>query len=171
MSRDRTGWMPGVLMILAGGMALAFAWWVERGLGITPCELCLLERWPWRILIVAGVAAAVLPGALRRVFLWCGVLLMLGSIGLAVCHAGVEWGWWPSPLPACHAPHVTGRTMAERLASMPVRPQKPCDWPTYLVPGVPVSMAVIGGFYALVVLVGLIGSLRSGQRQIRRIFR
>jgi hypothetical protein len=54
---------------------------------------------------------------------------------------------------------------------MPVRPQKPCDWPTYLVPGVPVSMAVIGGLYALVVLVGLIGSLRSGQRQTRRIFR
>lgn len=170
MSRDRTGRMPGVLMILAGGVALAFAWWVERGLGIMPCELCLLERWPWRILMLAGVAAAVLPGGLRRVFLWCGVLLMLGSLGLTVCHAGVEWGWWPSPLPACHAPHVSGRTMAERLASMPLRPQKPCDSPTYLIPGLPVSMSVMGGVYALVVLAGLIGSLRSGQRHTRRIF-
>ncbi len=64
-------------------------------------------------------------------------------------HVGVEFGWWPSPLPECAAPHVTAGSIAERLAAMPARPAKPCDEPTYLVPGLPLSMAAMNLVYAL----------------------
>ena len=52
-------------------------------------------------------------------------------------HVGVEQGWWPSPLPECAAPNLGGGTMAERLSRMPLFPSKPCDEPTYVVPGLP----------------------------------
>ena len=39
--------------------------------------------------------------------------------------------------------------MAQRLAAMPAHPSKPCDEPTYLVPGIPVSMAAANGLLAL----------------------
>ena len=43
-----------------------------------------------------------------------------------------------------------GGSIAERLASMPARPAKPCDDPTYLIPGVPVSLAAMNLLFALV---------------------
>ena len=63
---------------------------------------------------------------------------------------GVEQGWWPSPLPECAAPNLGGGSIAQRLARMPAHPAKPCDDPTYLVPGLPVSMAAGNGLLALV---------------------
>ena len=64
-------------------------------------------------------------------------------------HIGVEQGWWPSPLPECAAPSFGGGSIAERLARMPLRPAKPCDDPTYLIPVLPVSMAAMNLLYAL----------------------
>jgi disulfide bond formation protein DsbB len=68
---------------------------------------------------------------------------------LAFVHVGVEQGYWPSPLPECAAPHFSAGTIAERLASMPARPSKPCDEPTFLVPGLPLSMAAMNLVFAL----------------------
>lgn len=160
----------GLFLALAGGLALGVAWWVEHVLQIMPCELCLVERWPWRILILIGIIDIVLPGAAGGPVLWLAVPVLLASVGLAACHAGVEWQWWPSPLPGCHAPHISGRTMAERLASMPLRPSKPCDAPTYLVPGLPLSMSVMGGLYAAAILAVFFIWKRRMARTARRIF-
>jgi hypothetical protein len=38
---------------------------------------------------------------------------------------------------------------------MPLRPVKPCEFPDYLVPGLPVSMAQMAFLYALAVCAGL----------------
>jgi hypothetical protein len=43
----------------------------------------------------------------------------------------------------------SGMTMAQRLAAMPARPTKPCEFPDYLIPGLPVSMTQMGCLYAL----------------------
>jgi disulfide bond formation protein DsbB len=81
--------------------------------------------------------------------LWLVLLTVLAAAALAFVHVGVERGYWPSPLPECAAPHFTGGSIAERLASMPTKPSKPCDDPTFLVPGLPVSMAAMNLLYAL----------------------
>ncbi|MFT8472901.1 disulfide bond formation protein B [Acetobacter persici] len=160
----------GLFLALAGAVALGVAWWVEHVLHIMPCELCLVERWPWRVLFLIGLVDILLPGAAGGPVLWLCVPTLLASVGLAFCHAGVEWGWWQSPLPGCHAPHITGTTMAERLASMPLLPSKPCDAPTYLLPGLPLSMSVMGGLYAAAVL-GVFGVWRYRvSHTARRIF-
>lgn len=65
------------------------------------------------------------------------------AVGIAGMHVGVEQGWWPSPLSACSAPVFHGGTFAERLASMPARPSKPCDVSDRLVRWLPVSMTTL----------------------------
>ena len=160
----------GFFLVLASVLALGVVWWVENILHIMPCELCLVERWPWRILLLVGLIDIVLPGVAGGPVLWLSVPLLVASIGLAFCHAGVEWGWWPSPLPGCHAPHIHGTTMAERLASMPLLPGKPCDYPTYLVPAVPLSMSVLGGLYAAAVLGIFVVMKQRAKQAVRRIF-
>ena len=77
------------------------------------------------------------------------VLAMLVDAALAVVHVGVEQHYWPSPLPECAAPRFTGGSIAERLAQMPARPAKPCEDATYLIPGLPISMAAMNLLYAL----------------------
>ena len=77
------------------------------------------------------------------------VLTLLADVALAFVHVGVEAHWWPSPLPECAAPRFIGGSIAERLASMPAHPAKPCDDPTYLIPGLPVSMAAMNLMFAL----------------------
>ncbi|WP_415504442.1 disulfide bond formation protein B [Acetobacter sp.] len=154
--------LPNLLLIFSGVVAMLFVWWVQDGLGIAPCPLCLWERWPWRALVVIGAVGLLVPRRWARTVAWFGVPALLVDLVLVGVHAGVEWRFWKSPLPECLSPHLTGATMAERLASMPLRPSKPCDLPTYLFNGLPISLTVMEGVAALAVLVLLIaGLLRS----------
>jgi disulfide bond formation protein DsbB len=138
-----------ILAALGGAAALAFAYAVEVWGELPPCALCLLERWPYRIVIVLGLLAAVAPLRLFRFILILAVLCLLADAAIAAVHVGVEFGWWPSPLPECAAPHFSTGSIAERLASMPARPAKPCDDPTFLIPAIPVSLAAMNLLYAL----------------------
>jgi disulfide bond formation protein DsbB len=152
-----------VSLLVAGG-ALAVALGSERFGGLVPCALCLVERWPYRIAIVCALLALLprLPARvlLSRLLLWAVVLCMVAAVAAGAVHVGVEQGWWPSPLPECAAPNLGGGSIAQRLARMPAHPSKPCDDPTYLLPGIPVSMAamnlllalVFGGFLAISLL-------------------
>jgi disulfide bond formation protein DsbB len=127
---------------LAAGAALGAALGAETFLGVVPCALCLVERWPWRIACLLVLAGLFLPRGPARAALALAGLVVLGGAGIAAVHLGVEAKLWPSPLPECAAPHfIAGQSIAERLASMPERPAKPCDEPTFIVPWLPLSTA------------------------------
>jgi disulfide bond formation protein DsbB len=143
----------GLAAALAAALALAVAEGSERWFGFVPCALCLLERWPWRAALVFGLLAAfVRPRRAGRALLMVAALTLLVSAGLGFLHVGVEQGLWPSPLPECAAPEIHGANLAQLLASMPARPSKPCDAPSFLIPGFPLSMAAMNFLYSLVVL-------------------
>ena len=152
---------------LAAFLALLIAYGSERMLGLVPCALCLLERWPWRIALVLGLIAAILPRLQGRLVLGVLGLTLLASAALAFVHVGVESHFWPSPLPECAAPHLSGHTVAQLLASMPARPSKPCDAPTFLIPGLPLSMAAMNLLYSLVFLGLLVGWFLQSRRGAR----
>jgi len=140
---------------LASGLALAIALGSERFEGLVPCALCLVERWPYRIALVAGVLGLLMP----RPWAWGALVLCILAVAAAsvaaFVHVGVEQGWWASPLPECAAPNFVGMSMAERLAHMPATPSKPCDEPTYLLAFLPVSMAAMNMWFALCLTFGL----------------
>ncbi|KXV27172.1 disulfide bond formation protein B [Gluconobacter japonicus] len=150
----------GGLFVLAGLAALGTAWFAEHRLLLAPCELCLWERRPWRVLIAIGVLTLAVPRRYARYSVLVGQVCVAVSIGLAVLHAGVEHKFWPSPAPECRAPVFHGGSFKDWMASMPSRPNKPCDSPDYLF-GLPVSMTELGGLYAVAVFVlGSLGTVR-----------
>jgi disulfide bond formation protein DsbB len=155
-----------VATALAAAAALGVAYAAETWGDLVPCALCLLERWPYRIVIVLGLLAAVAPRAWVRPLLVVAIAGLLGEAAIAAVHVGVELQWWASPLPECAAAHVSGGTIAERLAAMPARPSKPCDEPTFLIPGVPVSIAAMNMLFALVIAAGV--AILAGQRRSRK---
>ncbi|HEY2132784.1 MAG TPA: disulfide bond formation protein B [Acetobacteraceae bacterium] len=137
------------LSALAAAAAFLVAYASEIYGGLVPCALCLIERWPYRIAVALGVVGLVLPRSLARLALALLSLTMLVGAGIAATHVGVERGWWPDPLPQCAAPHFSGGSIAERLASMPATPSKSCEDPTYLIPSIPISMATMDLIFAL----------------------
>ncbi len=146
--------LPLRTVALAGALAAAFALAVahvaELGFGLVPCALCLWERWPYRVVLVLGLLAALLAPRHARWLLALMLLAVVTDVAMAITHVGVEFRWWPSPLPECSAPAFGGGSIAERLAAMPARPAKPCDDPTFLIPGLPLSMAAMNLLFALV---------------------
>ena len=145
-----TRWVS-CIAVLAAALALCVAFAAEDWGGHVPCALCLVERWPYRVALVgAGVAFLLPPRPARLALALVGVAALAGAV-ISFVHVGVEQGWWPSPLPECAAPRFRGGSIAERLASMPAKPGKPCDEGTYLVPAIPISMAAMNLLYALAV--------------------
>lgn len=152
-----------VVTAIGAAAALGVALGTEAWGQFVPCALCLVERWPYRIVIVLGLVAAVAPRGLVRLLLWVAVAFLLADAAAAAVHVGVEFGWWPSPLPECAAPRFSGGSIAERLAAMPARPSKPCDEPTLLIPGLPVSMAAMNLLFALAFSIILAMSLANSK--------
>ncbi len=143
------------LAVLAAALALVVAFVVEDWGRIVPCALCLWERWPYRVMLVLGGVALLLPSGSARIALALVAVAAMAGAGLGFVHVGVEQGWWPSPLPECAAPAFHADGIAERLARMPAAPAKPCDEGTYLLPPLPLSMAAMNLLYALAVGLGL----------------
>ncbi|MBR0679604.1 disulfide bond formation protein B [Roseomonas eburnea] len=139
-----------VLILALAAAAPLFAMGSETWWGLAPCELCLWQRWPyWAAAGLAGLAV-VLPGRAR----WA--LLALAGVGVFVSaaiggfHVGVEQGWWPSPLPGCAAPTAGGAgSIDDMMRGLAATPTKPCDAATYLIPGLPLSMAALNLIYGL----------------------
>ena len=155
-----------IVAALGAAAALGVAHAAEVWDELVPCALCLLERWPYRLVIALGLLAALAPARLVRPLLLVAMLALLADAGVAAVHVGVEWQWWPSPLPECAAPHFGGGSIAQRLAAMPARPSKPCDEPSFLVPGLPISMAAMNLLFALAFAALLaISLLRSRSRR------
>ena len=149
---------------IAAGLALAIALVSEHWAGLAPCALCLWERWPYRVIAVLGLVAVVLPRPAARILLWLAALTALAGAALGAVHVGVEQHLWPSPLPECAAPTFSGGSIADMLKAMPAQAAKPCDSPSFLIPGVPVSLAAMNLLYAGALALVLAGVLwRSGR--------
>jgi disulfide bond formation protein DsbB len=139
----------------ACALPLAVALGAERFEGLIPCAFCLLERRPYYAGVIAGVLALLLPRRAARLMQWLVVALLIVAAVMSFVHVGVQWHWWPDPLPECRAPDFHGMTMAQRLAAMPLRPAKLCEDPDYLIPAIPISFPEMGVLYALAVSAGL----------------
>src|SRR3954464_4368737 len=81
------------------GAALLSQYWA----GLAPCELCLLQRWPWAAAIF--VALLALGSGSRAAMPWVALLLAAVfalSVAFAFYHVGVEQHWFAGPT-ACTA--------------------------------------------------------------------
>jgi disulfide bond formation protein DsbB len=124
------------LTFAAAFAALGFAYFAQYVLLLAPCELCLWERWPYRIVALLAIASSMSQPRTTRWILGLAGLVMLANVGISGLHVGVEWNWWNSPLPECNGELTPG-------APLPAIPATPCDRPIYPLPGLPLSFATL----------------------------
>ena len=81
------------------GAALLSQYWG----GLAPCELCLLQRWPWAAAIAISLVALIAGNraALPWLALALAIVFALGMV-VAFYHVGVEQHWFAGPS-ACTA--------------------------------------------------------------------
>lgn len=133
---------------LAAAAALAVAHASQYWGGLPPCPLCLWQRWPYWAAIALGVVALALPVRVRPGVLAAMAVLFLGNAAIAALHAGVEWGFWPSPVPECVVePGTPAATVDDLLRVLRPLPAIPCDEAAIRVLGL--SMAGWNAVYAL----------------------
>src|SRR5690242_920704 len=114
------------------GTALLSQYWG----GLAPCELCLLQRWPWAAAIVASLVLVAVGERARLdwVALVLGLVFVV-SVVFAFYHVGVEQHWFAGPSACTAAPG--GATTLEQmkqqiLGTAPVL----CDRPAWTLFGV-----------------------------------
>ncbi len=65
--------------------------------GLQPCVLCLYQRWPWGVAIVASLLALAVGNrqpAMPRTLLGLAAAALFIGAGIAAYHVGVEQQWW-----------------------------------------------------------------------------
>src|SRR5580700_5142563 len=92
-----------VLVLAASVLVLGAALLSQYWGGLSPCELCLLQRWPWRVAIAIAAAAWLIGGKVPLPIpaILLGTVFLVGS-GIAFYHVGVEQHWFAGPT-ACTA--------------------------------------------------------------------
>jgi disulfide bond formation protein DsbB len=117
--------------VVLGGALISQYWG-----GLAPCELCLMQRWPWAAAIAIALIA-IMVGS-ESLLSWLAlVLTAVFAVGgaLAFYHVGVEWHWFAGPS-ACTGAATAADTVealkARILGQMPVR----CDEPAWLLWGI-----------------------------------
>jgi disulfide bond formation protein DsbB len=123
-------------VLMASAIVLGTALLSQYWGGLAPCELCLMQRWPWAAAIVISLVV-VLVGE-RAGLAWIALLFGLVfaiSVVLAFYHVGVEQHWFAGPT-ACTASEGGAMTVEQMkqqiLGTAPVL----CDRPAWTLFGV-----------------------------------
>ena len=144
------------------GGALVSQYWG----GLVPCELCVLQRWPWVASIVISTVAIVVD--CRPALPWIGLTLAavfaVGS-AFAFYHVGVEQHWFAGP-GACTGAATAADTVealkVRILGQMPVR----CDEPAWSLWGI--SLAGWNFLASLVLVASCLVVFWRRRRPLRR---
>ena len=84
-----------IFSALASSILLGSAFWFEIVAGLSPCKLCILQRWPHALLIMIAFIGIVY---IKKN--WILLLIVLSAITsglIGFYHSGVEQGWWAGP--------------------------------------------------------------------------
>ncbi len=112
------------------GAALSSQYWG----GLVPCELCVLQRWPWAVAITIAIIALFVGH--RPLLPWVALtlgLVFLVSIGFAFYHLGVEQRWFagPSACTLSTAAPTTLEEMRQRILNAQVVRCDEVQWSLY----------------------------------------
>ena len=78
-------------LLIFSVFSILFAFYVEHALGHKPCNLCILQRFPYIASIILIVIVTIFKNFQRLVFLLLSLIFLLGTL-LSLYHVGIEQG-------------------------------------------------------------------------------
>ena len=96
----------GFELFAISAFMLGFALISQFGFGYAPCELCIMQRWPYVAIGIIGIIALFIGKSRPKVaaaFIALAGGVFLTGMGIAIFHVGVEQKWWAG-LKTCSQP-------------------------------------------------------------------
>jgi len=97
-------------MIALSAFSLMMAFIAQYVFILAPCSLCIIQRWPFVIVITLGIIGLLTlnkPKVAASLMGLIGITL-ISNAAIAFYHSGVERLWWKSMLEGCDAPELSG---------------------------------------------------------------
>jgi disulfide bond formation protein DsbB len=141
------GRTASLIVLLGSAIALGTAFASQYLGGLVPCELCVAQRWPYGAALLFGLLAFIVGDRrLRAALLAAAALALAVDAGIALYHAGFEYGWWQGPS-ACTAPSGAADSLDALRAQLNATPAVACNRPAWTFSGI--SMAGFNFAWAL----------------------
>lgn len=114
--------MSRLLIILAsaGSAALLLGAFGFQYIGeMSPCKLCIWQRYPHGAAVVIGAVALAFP---LLILPYLGALAALATAGVGAYHTGVERGWWEGPSTCTSGPigNLSADELMQQIMSAPL---------------------------------------------------
>lgn len=121
--------------------SLILAYIAEYGFALLPCELCLIQRIPFYVIVALG-GIALFPSMHRHShwFLLLVLVALIVNTVFASYHTGVEQGWWPGPS-SCTSDNTLFGDLEALRAHILGTPIIRCDKPAIEVLGITMASA------------------------------
>jgi disulfide bond formation protein DsbB len=140
------------LLALFGGLPLLAVLIAQYGFGYAPCELCLLQRAPYVVVLLLAVMAWRAPDW-QQAAGWLAAPILLTSFGLALFHSGVEQDLWQY---ASSCSMISGGNSLEQLrAAINAAPLVGCKQPQITLFGLSMANYNVGASLAMLGLLML----------------
>lgn len=116
------------VLILGGVIPLAGALVSQYGFGYHPCHFCLLQRYPYVLVIAAGVLSLLVTrgGLPWRFLVALGIMGLLATATLGLIHTGIEMKLL-TYVGGCVSQTPADGSLEALRASILAAPQVPCD--------------------------------------------
>ena len=139
------------ILVLGGVLPLMVAFVAQFGFYLAPCHFCLLQRYPYGVVVAAGVLSLLVErGSLRwRLCVAIGMCGLLATGTLGLIHSGIESGWIHY-VGGCVAAPLADASIDTLRAAIANAPLVACDQAMVYVLGL--SMASWNVLWAMFVL-------------------
>lgn len=153
---------PFGLIFLASAAIVGIVLASQYAGGLEPCELCLIERWPYYAAIVVALIAFGIRGPwYRQPAMWLIVLLFAVSAGLGAYHVAVEQHWIAGPT-ACTGGVGVASSPDQLLKMLQSRQPVQCDVPQWSFHGI-----TLAGLNLIASLILFAFSFNAARRAVR----
>ena len=85
------------IILFISTIALASAYFIEYILGYKPCNLCLIERWPYLIALIFIITNLII-NKLEKIILIALAIIFAAATILSFYHFGIEQGFFDESL-------------------------------------------------------------------------
>ena len=137
------------LILIFSILSILFAFYVEYILGHKPCNLCLLQRLPYILIIFLIVLLLIFRNFERLIFLFLSIIFLSGAL-LALYHFGIEQGIFSESF-VCKGDYTDGNLNKEEILKQLKLRQISCKDVTFTILGV--SLATINTFVSAILAI------------------
>ena len=113
---------PSLVAIIFSSSLLITALTLEYVSNLTPCQMCIWQRWPHLGVIVICLLSLFMKNYYNKLLLLAGILSLISS-AIGLWHSGVELGYFNSPSSCIDTNFNSNITLNDLLA----KPISGCD--------------------------------------------